>query len=218
MVDSHTKPIIGLTGGIGSGKTAVSDWFVAQGIDVIDADVIAHRLTQSGSPILDTLRTTFGDWVMTESGEYNRPAMRKAVFDNPEALALLNGIIHPAIYQECLSQLASTQSPYVILSVPLLIEGRQKPNGNLFSLCHRILVVDVPTKLQLKRAAKRDGADEQQINSIIKNQISRQERLLYADDVVDNSGSLQSLYHQLKRLHAHYLTLSGLDELSSPNK
>lgn len=210
MAASHNKLIIGLTGGIGSGKTAVSDWFAAQGIDIIDADIITRTLTQSGSPILDTLKVAFGDWVVTATGEYNRPAMREVVFNNSDALTLLNSIIHPAIYQECVSQLANSQSPYAILSVPLLIEGRQKPNDNLFSLCHRILVVDVPTELQLKRAARRDGADEQQISSIIKNQISRQERLLYADDVIDNSSSIKSLHHQLKKLHTHYLTLSNL--------
>lgn len=202
------RPIIGLTGGIGSGKTAASDWFSAQGIVVVDADVIAHRLTQKDSPLLTTLKAAFGEWVVTPSGEYNRPAMRQWAFNDPTSLARLNAIIHPAVYQACLSALVAAKSPYAILSVPLLIEGKDKKNHSLFALCDRILVVNVDKATQVKRASLRDGVSSEQIARIIQNQASQEQRLFYADDIIDNSGTLESLYQNLLPLHQKYLTLT----------
>lgn len=201
------KLIIGLTGGIGSGKTAVSDYFAHLGIDVVDADVIAHRLSQKGSPMLNAIKDAFGDWVLDTDGNYNRPQMRAFVFNNPANLAKLNAITHPIISQTCLDELAQAQSPYAILSAPLLIENKNNPQS-LFHACHKILVVDVPTNLQIARASKRDGTDPTQIQAIIARQISRDERLAHADDVVDNSGDLPHLHQQLARLHSKYLTLA----------
>lgn len=201
------KLIIGLTGGIGSGKTAVSDYFAHLGIDVVDADVIAHRLSQRGSPMLNAIKDAFGDWVLDADGNYNRSQMRAFVFNNPANLAKLNAITHPIISQTCLDELARAQSPYAILSVPLLIENKNN-RPSLFHACHKILVVDVPTDLQIARASKRDGTDPTQIQAIIARQISRDDRLAHADDVVDNSGDLPHLHQQLAQLHNKYLALT----------
>ncbi len=205
------RTIIGLTGGIGSGKTAVSDYFANLGMDVIDADVIAHTLTAKGSPILDTLKDTFGDWVVDADGNYNRGGMRAYIFDKPSELAKLNAIIHPAIFDEISHQLAHSTSPYAILSVPLLLEGRHK-SPNLLSLCDHLLIVDVPVEVQLERASRRDANAKAQIQAIIDKQISRDERLSLANslgaDVVDNTGTLDELHAKLAPLHEHYLAMA----------
>lgn len=198
------KFIIGLTGGIGSGKTAVSDWFASQGIFVVDADVIAHRLSQKGSPMLTAIQNAFGDWVLDANGDYNRSAMRAFVFDNPTNLAKLNAITHPIISQTCLDELTKAHSPYAILSVPLLIENKDN-RPSLFDTCDRILVVDVTPDIQLERASNRDKASPEQIAKIIARQVDRPTRLTYADDVVDNSQDLANLYQQLEQLHIDYL-------------
>ncbi len=205
----HT--IIGLTGGIGSGKTAVSDYFGALGIDVIDADVIAHKLTTKGSPALDVLKAKFGDWVVDSDGNYDRAAMRAYIFDKPNELATLNAIIHPLIFDEITHAISRSQSPYTILSVPLLLEGRHK-TPNLLSLCTHLLIVDVPVAVQLERASRRDANAQAQIQAIIDKQISRDDRLNLAKtlgaDVVDNTGTLYELHAKLAPLHEHYLEMA----------
>lgn len=203
----NNKIIIGLTGGIGSGKTAVSNWFAAQGITVVDADVIAHQITQKDSPILDQIVQTFGDWALDDDGNYNRKAMRNFVFGKPDELAKLNQITHPTIHQQILAELQRSLSIYTLLSVPLLFEGRHK-TPNLLSLCTRTLAVDVPIELQITRTIQRDNSSYDTVKSIIDQQISRQERLKLADDMVDNSGSLEELYQALTPLHQKYLSLA----------
>lgn len=213
----HTLTI-GLTGGIGSGKSAVSDWFARQGIDVIDADVIAHAITAKGSAVLDELVQSFGEWVVIQGGEqvgeYNRSAMRKHILNNPDAIHTLNAITHPHIQSRIKNELSSSTSAYRILSVPLLVEGMDKPTS-LATLCDRILVVDVPEKLQIQRALARDAAKlstqddpAAYIHAIIQKQASRQARLAIADDVVDNGGTLDELYAQLDVLHRRYLEMA----------
>lgn len=213
----HTLTI-GLTGGIGSGKSAVSDWFARQGIDVIDADVIAHAITAKGSAVLDELVQSFGEWVVIQGGEqvgeYNRSAMRKHILNNPDAIHTLNAITHPHIQARIKNELSSSMSAYRILSVPLLVEGMDKPTS-LATLCDRILVVDVPEKLQIQRALVRDAAKlstqddpAAYIHAIIQKQASRQARLAIADDVVDNGGTLDELYAQLDVLHRRYLEMA----------
>ncbi|MFB6348455.1 dephospho-CoA kinase [Moraxella sp. ZJ142] len=201
--------ILGLTGGIGSGKTAASDYFAAQGITVVDADVIAHQLTCAGSPLLNALQAAFGDWVIDEHGNYNRPAMRQYVFDNPTKLATLNAIMHPAIHHAITNALAQAASAYVVLSVPLLFEGRHK-SPNLLGLCHQVLVVDASVDTQLERAAHRDNSSCEQIAAIIDKQISRADRLAIAAqigaDIVNNDGDKDALYVKLAALHAKYLS------------
>lgn len=205
--------IIGLTGGIGSGKSAVSDWFAMQGRDVVDADVIAHAITAKGSPVLDELKDVFGDWVIDSGGNYNRAAMREHILKHPAAITTLNAITHPHIQAQIKDALAKSTSAYCILSAPLLVEGMAK-SPNLAELCDRILVVDVPESIQIDRATKRDQIKLSHhqdpvayVKTIIAKQATRQQRLAVADDVVDNGGTLDELYVQLERLHERYLAM-----------
>lgn len=205
--------IIGLTGGIGSGKSAVSDWFAMQGRDVVDADVIAHAITAKGSPVLDELKDVFGDWVIDGGGNYNRAAMREHILKHPAAITTLNAITHPHIQAQIKDALAKSTSAYCILSAPLLVEGMAK-SPNLAELCDRILVVDVPESIQIDRATKRDQIKLSHhqdpvayVKTIIAKQATRQQRLAVADDVVDNGGTLDELYVQLERLHERYLAM-----------
>ena len=197
--------VIGLTGGIGSGKSAASDWFAQQGIDIIDADVIAHQVVAKGSTTLRKIKRKFGDWVLKADGEMDRAAVRTHVFTHPEALIELEAIPHPAIREAAKLQLAASTSPYVVLSAPLLIEGAE---AGLANLCHRILVMDATEDTQLARASQRDAQSVQKIKAIMVNQLSREERNRHADDVVLNESDLAALYVQLEPLHQDYLTLA----------
>lgn len=198
--------VVGLTGGIGSGKTQVSNWFASRGIDIIDADVIAHEVVKAGSPTLAKIVKKFGDWVLDPAGELNRRAMREYVFGKPQALMDLEQITHPAIHQQAKEQLALSRSPYIILVAPLLLEASE---AGLVHLCHRILVVDSREELQLERASQRDGQNRQRIENIMANQLKRHERITQAHDVVENNYSLEDLYLQLEPLHQQYLALAG---------
>lgn len=200
--------VVGLTGGIGSGKTQASDWFAKQGITIIDADVIAREVVQAGSPTLQKIVDKFGDWVLDDSnngGEMNRRAMREYVFGRPQALMDLEQITHPAIRETAKEYLENAKSAYVIIVAPLLLEGSE---AGLVNLCNRILVIDTSEALQLARASQRDGQTKERIEHIMANQLSRQERLSKADDVVENVGSLEDLYQQLKPLHEQYLKMA----------
>lgn len=199
--------IVGLTGGIGSGKTAVSDWFATQGVAVVDADVAARQVTKQQN-VLIKLQEAFGDWVLTDSGDYNRAAMRDYVFERPDRLQQLNAIIHPAIYTHMFAQLQKITTSYALLVVPLLFENRE--HSPLFGLCQRFLLVDSPTKLQKTRASLRDGRRD--IDKIMAGQLQRHERLAIAQalgaDIVVNDQSLDELHAKLVPLHALYLSLS----------
>jgi len=197
--------VIGLTGGIGSGKSAASDWFAEQGIDIIDADVIAHQVVAKGSSTLRKIQKKFGNWVLNDNGEMNRAAVRTHVFTHPEALIELEAITHPAIRETAKLQLAASTSPYVVLSAPLLIEAAE---AGLANLCQRILVMDAAVDTQLARASQRDEQSVQKIKAIMVNQLSREERNQHADDVVLNDGNLSDLYLKLEPLHQSYLTLA----------
>lgn len=197
--------VLGLTGGIGSGKTAASDWFYSQGINVIDADIIARKIVAKGSGTLSEIAKSFGQWVIAHDGTLNRPALRKFIFNNAQAKQTLESITHPAIQKTIKQELALVTSPYCVLVVPLLFEGGK--NG-LQILCNRTLVVDVPINVQLERASSRDAQSREQIKKIIASQISREDRLALADDVVDNSADLNHLYSQLQELHPIYLQMA----------
>lgn len=201
------KFIVGVTGGIGSGKTAVCDWFITQGIDVIDADKISHDLTKKGSPILQTLKQTFGDWIL-QNDELNRQALRQFVFQNPDTLKQLNAIMHPQIRIKIIQNLECISSDYGILCVPLLLENIKDDDKGLSEFCDRVLVVDVPVDVQIQRASQRDNQTKKDILAIIDKQISRDRRLVLADDVIDNSGTLINLQNQLINLHQTYLKLA----------
>lgn len=213
MTNPKNKLIIGLTGGIGSGKTVVSDYFATLGIDVVDADVISRAMTAKDSPIITTLQETFG-YDIAPDGELNRPRLRQMVFNDPDKLATLNAIMHPAIRQQICQELSCAKSPYVILSAPLLLESIKRDGDiitdrGLSALCNRILVVDIPIELQIHRASQRDRQTTDEILAIINKQINRKNRLFYADDVIDNSGGLDDLYRQINQLHQIYLSLAN---------
>lgn len=194
--------IVGLTGGIGSGKSAASAWFEQQGITVVDADIVAREVVEAGSPVLQQLVQSFGDWVLLDNGELNRRALRQHVFSHQDARQTLNQITHPAIRQSIIQQLEQATSPYVILVSPLLFESQQN------QLTSRTLLIDASVELQIERASQRDGQSLEQIQSIIAAQMSREQKQALADDIVLNDGELEHLYAQLRPLHLHYLALS----------
>jgi len=195
--------ILGLTGGIGSGKSAASDYIAEQGIAIVDADVIAREVVAPGTEGLKEIKAHFGPEVIDESGALIRSQLCQRVFDNPDEKAWINQLLHPLIRQQILAQLEQAQSAYVVLVAPLLLENR------LDELCDRVLVIDVDEQTQLARTQKRDQASEEQVAAIIASQIDRATRLSRADDIVSNEDDLRALYHQLDKLHAHYLELAS---------
>ncbi|MEW9797233.1 dephospho-CoA kinase [Alteromonas sp. CYL-A6] len=196
--------VIGLTGGIGSGKTAVSDAFAAHGITIVDADVIARDVVMPGTPGLAQITGHFGKGILLNDGSLDRHALRERVFHHPEEKAWLNGLLHPLIRESMTEAVSKATSPYCILSVPLLVE-----NG-LTTMVSRVLVVDCPESLQLARAMRRDGSSEATIRNIMASQASRDQRLAAADDVVDNSGTLDELTAQVTALHRNYLAMANV--------
>lgn len=198
--------VVGLTGGIGSGKSTIADYFAELNVPMIDADVVARQVVEKGSPLLAQIHARFGDSVLTEEGELNRSALRQRVFADEAEKNWLNALVHPAIRTEMLRQLDQTEADYVLWVVPLLIE-----NG-LTEFCDRVLVVDVPPEIQLKRASARDNSQIETIKNIIKAQVSREERLTHADEVIDNSPPLaenaENLKQQVQQLHTRYLQLA----------
>ena len=194
--------IVGLTGGIGSGKSAASQWFETQGINVVDADIVAREIVEKDQPALAQIQSAFGDWVLLESGELNRKALREHIFQHPFARQQLEEITHPAIRQSIIVQLEQANSAYVILVSPLLFETNQH------LLTQRTLLIDASIELQIQRASQRDGQSVEQIENIIQAQMPRDRKLDLADDIAINDGHLEHLYTQLQKLHLHYLELS----------
>lgn len=192
--------IVGVTGGIASGKTSVTDEFVKLGIDVIDADVVAREVVEVGTPAFEKIRQRFGQEIATDAG-LDRAKLRTLVFESEEEKRWLNQLLHPTIREEMKRQCQLATSPYCILSIPLLIENSLQP------LVNRILVIDVDEEVQLQRALQRDGSERHIIENIMKAQVNRKARLEAADDVIDNSGSLQALTAQVSRLNELYLSL-----------
>jgi dephospho-CoA kinase len=199
--DSH-RLIIGLTGGIGSGKTAASDFFASKSITVVDADIVAREVVEPGEPAWLTITERYGNDVLQEDQTLNRAWLRHKVFAEPDERKWLEGQTHPRIRDRLIQQLRDSTSPYTILVSPLLFESGQS------TLVKRTLVIDVPVDTQVKRACSRDINDEEQIRRIIAAQISREDRCSRADDVADNSGTLVQLHAQLEKLHHTYLTMA----------
>ena len=193
--------IIGLTGGIGSGKTEVSRRFEKLGIQVVDADIIARQVVEPKSHALKQIAEHFGSQILTQDEQLNRSKLREIVFAKPLEKKWLENLLHPIIRKETIDQLNKTTSPYCILVSPLLLETDQP------SLVNRILVVDTDTALQISRASTRDNSSPEQITRIMDAQHSREERLAQADDVVTNTGDLNLLDEQVHALHQFYLTL-----------
>lgn len=198
--------VVGLTGGIGSGKSTVSAFFETQGIEVIDADIIARDVVAKGSECLKEIVEHFGELALLDSGELDRAYLRKKIFDAPEEREWLEQLTHPLIRQRILDSLHQASGPYCILASPLLIETAQT------ELVDRIAVVDIPTELQLARASTRDISTTKHIQKIIDAQLSREKRLEMADDVIDNARSKSETEQQLVLLHQKYIALALHDE------
>ena len=195
--------IIGLTGGIGSGKSAVSLRFaVKHGIHVVDADLKSRVVVEPGRPALQAIVDRFGDAVVQSSGELDRAALRERVFREPQERLWLEGLLHPLIREEIVTDLATATSPYALLVSPLLVESGQH------RMTDRVLVVDVSEETQLMRTALRDNVPEQQIKAIMQAQASREERLKHAHDIVSNDQDLAALHMQVDALHQQYLKLA----------
>lgn len=190
---------IGLTGGIGSGKTAASDWFAAQGIVVVDADVVARDIVAIDQPALDEIRVAFGAQMLNADGSLNRSAMRAYIFANPAARQQLEAITHPRIRAEIIQQLAQAQSAYALLVSPLLFETNQH------ELVQQTILIDAPEQQQLARASQRDGQTVESIQRIMQVQMSRAERQQRATDVILNDGNLADLHAKLAGLHQRLL-------------
>jgi len=197
------KFVLGLTGGIGSGKSAASQWFEAQGIAVVDADIVAREVVDIGQPTLQQIQQAFGDWVLLEDGSLNRRVLREHIFQSPEARKMLENITHPAIRTSIIQQLHAAQSPYAILVSPLLFETNQH------ELTQHTLLIDAAIELQIQRASQRDGQNVEQIQKIIAAQMPREQKCAMADDIVLNDGELEHLYAHLTPLHEKYLKMAA---------
>jgi len=193
---------IGLTGGIGSGKTAASDYFATKGITIVDADVVSRQVVEPGQVALQKIEDYFGNDVINSDSTLNRAALRKIVFDNPDERLWLEKLLHPAIAREIQNQIRLSQSPYTVLVSPLLFESGQ----HIFT--NRTLVIDAPEALQIERTSTRDKTDEKSVKAIMEAQTDRVQRLKKADDVIVNDGDLNHLYQQIDTLHQGYLTLA----------
>jgi len=189
---------IGLTGGIGSGKSTACEIFSELKVPVIDADVIAQGLVKPGLPALEEIRRTFGNKVILNDGTLDRKNIRDQIFTNETDRKKLENILHPAIYKEIANQVENINSNYCIISIPLLLET------DASNIVDRILVIDVPRELQLVRASYRDKTSKKDIDTIIDSQISRKDRLAAANDIVDNKGGINDLRKKIYDLHEFY--------------
>ena len=195
--------VVGLTGGIGSGKSAAADLFAARGIAVIDTDAIAHALSKADGAAMPAIRAEFGDAVAAADGALDRAAMRAIVFADPPARKRLEAILHPLIRSESERQLAAASAPYAILVVPLLIES-----GSYRKRVNRVAVVDCREETQIARVMSRSGLARAEIERILAAQATRAERLAAADDIIDNDGDIAALPPRIGQLHGEYLTLA----------
>ena len=196
--------VVGLTGGIGSGKSTVADCFAALGVPVIDTDVLARDLTAPGGAALDAIRAAFGGTVMQADGSLDRAALRRRVFADAGARRQLEAILHPRIRQEVELKLAALAGSYALVVIPLLVE-----TGGYRDLLNRVLVVDCPEELQIARVVARSGLTPDEVKAILAAQASRAERLAAADDVIVNAASPDSLPSQVATLHQHYQLLAS---------
>lgn len=195
---------IGLTGGIGCGKSAACQIFTELGIPVIDADQISREVVAPGEPALATIAELFGSPVLTNDGALDRSRMRELIFADSSLRRRLEAVLHPLIKQRMLAQAARLDSPYVILAIPLLLEA------GWYELVERILVIDCPVELQISRTIHRDGISRKQAEAILAAQIGRDERLSRADDLVENDGDLDKLRRQIEELHQRYLSIASM--------
>ncbi len=195
--------VVGLTGGIGSGKSTVADLFSECGIDIIDADLIAREVVMPGEPALQQIVDHFGSNILDKHGCLRRHFLRELIFANPRERNWLEQLLHPLINERIRNRLSTSRSPYCILMSPLLLETGQK------ELIDRVLVVDASRETQLQRAMARDDSSRKTIEAILDAQLSRQARLEAADDVIQNDGHIDELKAQVEALNGRYLSLSA---------
>ena len=195
--------IIGLSGGIGSGKTTIANVFKTHGIDLVDADIVAREVVAPGSQALKKITDHFGANILTSNKALDREKLRRLIFANPTEKEWLNNLLHPLIRTEMFCQLTNAKSPYVILVAPLLIENK------LNQQVDRTLIIDVDVDTQIKRTVARDNSDRQTIENIIASQSSREERLSHADDILENENcDFSDIKKQVSELHQKYLKLA----------
>jgi dephospho-CoA kinase len=195
--------VVGLTGGIGSGKSAAAAEFERLGATVVDTDAIAHALTAPGGAAMAEIRKVFGTEVLAASGALDRDKMRARVFADPGAKKALEALLHPMIREESLRLIAGARGPYVIHVVPLLVES-----PDYRSRVDRVLVIDAPEELQVRRVRSRSGLSEAQVRAIVAAQATRAQRLAAADDLIENRGTIEALREQVAALHRKYLEYS----------
>lgn len=195
--------VVGLTGGIGSGKTAVSDYLASLGIEIVDADVISRVVVEPGRPALSKIAEKFGNNILLADGNLNRAKLREIIFNNPDHKQWLESLLHPLIGEELFRQLESAKSAYVVFVSPLLIESGQD------DICDRLIVVDVPEHVQLERTIQRDSNSAEQVKNIMASQANRQQRLAKATDIIENNADLESLHKKTQQLHQQLLTLAA---------
>ncbi|MBT8146211.1 MAG: dephospho-CoA kinase [Gammaproteobacteria bacterium] len=200
--------VIGLTGGIGSGKSTVAELFQLKGVPIIDADLIAREVVEPGQPALQEIAEHFGTDILDEHGALRRKALRELVFSSPAERSWLEQLLHPLIHTVIQQRITSCEKPYCILMSPLLLETTQR------QLTDRILIVDVDRATQLQRTMQRDASPRETIEAIIDAQISRAQRRAAADDVIVNDGDVSELALQVDRLHANYLNLASTFKIS----
>ena len=191
--------VVGVTGGIGSGKSAVTRLFEQRGVTVVDADAVARVVVEPGRPALAAIADHFGADILLEDGSLDRAALRRRVFADESERVWLERLTHPLIGREIREQVGASQSPYTILASPLLLDSSQK------ALVDCVVVVDAPEEVQLRRTMERDNNDEAQVKRIMAAQMSRADRLTQADYVIDNSGALEALDEQVESLHREFL-------------
>ncbi|MCL4117672.1 dephospho-CoA kinase [Vibrio lentus] len=198
--------IIGLSGGIASGKTTVANLFNEHfNIDIVDADIVAREVVALGSEGLKQIATHFGEEVLLEDGALNRSKLREVIFSDPTEKQWLNELLHPMIRDKIDSDLSKVTSPYALLVAPLLVENQMQ------GMADRVLIVDVPTEVQIERTMSRDNVSKEQVTAILKSQASREQRLAVADDVIKNHTKNQELLPQITDLHQKYLAISTVD-------
>lgn len=196
--------VIGLTGGIGSGKSAVADRLAALGASVVDTDLIARELTASGGAAMPALRAAFGEGVADATGALDRAAMRERVFADSTARQQLEAILHPLIRARCETEIAAARGVYIVLVVPLLVE-----TGTWLARCDHIVVVDCPEAVQVERVMQRSGLAEAQVRAIMASQVSRERRRAAAHEIIDNAGDFDSLRAQVDALHQRLICGQG---------
>ncbi len=196
--------IIGLTGGIGSGKSTVADLFAARGATLVDTDLIAHALTGPGGAAMPAIHEAFGAAVIAADGRLDRPAMRALAFSDPSARKRLEAILHPMIREQSAREVRAATGHYVMLVVPLLVES-----GTWRERAHRVLVVDCPVEVQIERVMRRSALPRDQVLAILAAQATREARLAVADDRIDNALDPSALVPQVDALHALYRQLAA---------